>query len=129
MFSGCEEKPDVKDENSILYGKWELAKIKSFSIEEGDLEFDYLQNNIIYEFKTNGVLVVTGDVESVDYKGIEKGDHSYAVTLSQTNEKSPHSLKIDAVSYTFSFGYMFGGSGMELVCGDECNLSYCFVKK
>jgi putative lipoprotein (rSAM/lipoprotein system) len=125
---------EFKDESDILHGKWKLISINSFTIEEGDMSFDYSQKNIIYEFKANNDLTVSGNIEDIDYKGHAIGKHFYEATPAQTiNDPlglpAPHTVKINTIPYGFSFGYMASGPGMEMVCRGECNLSFHFVKK
>ena len=134
LLSGCEKKSDLKGENEILRGKWQLTTISPFNAEGMDLVLiDYTPMNIIYEFKANNVLTVSGNVDN-NYGGLEMGNHFYVVTLTEiTNNPlrlpAPYEVKINNISYGFSFGYMQDGQGMELVCRGECNSAFYFVKK
>jgi putative lipoprotein (rSAM/lipoprotein system) len=125
---------EFKDESDILHGKWKLISINSFTIEEGDMSFDYSQKNIIYEFKANNDLTVSGNIEDIDYKGHAIGKHFYEVTLTKIINNTlalpaPHTVKINTIPYGFSFGYMPDSPGMEMVCRGECNLAFYFVKR
>ena len=134
LLLGCENKSDLKSENDILSGKWQLTTISSFNTEGMDLVLvDYTPKHIIYEFKANHVLTVSGNVDN-NYGGLETGNHFYVVTLTEISNDplacpAPHKVKINNISYGFSFGYMSDSPGMELVCRDECNSAFYFVKK
>ena len=133
-ISGCEKKSDLKSENKILYGKWQLKTISPFNAEGVDyMLIDYTPMNIIYEFKANNVLTVSGNVDN-NYGGLEIGIHFYVVTLTEINVNplglpAPHEVKINDIPYGFSFGYMPDSPGMELVCRGECNSAFYFIKK
>ena len=134
MFSSCEQKSNLKEESDILHGKWKLITINLFTIEEGNMLFDYSQKNIIYEFKANNVLTVSGNVENIDYRGHEIGKHFYDITLTEMISDplglpAPHTVKINTIPYGFSFGYMSDKPGMEMVCRGKCNYAFYFVKE
>ena len=134
LLSGCEKKNDLKGENEILNGKWQLKAISSLNAEGVDYVLvDYTPMNIIYEFKSNNVLTVFGNADN-NYGGLEIGNHFYVVTLTKINIDplglpAPHEVKINNIPYGFSFGYMPDSPGMELVCRGECNSAFYFVKK
>lgn len=134
LLSGCEKGSDLNGENEILYGKWQLTTINPLDAEGMELILvDFTPMNIIYEFKANNVLTVSGNVDN-NYGGLEIGNHFYVVTLTEINNDSlglpaPHGVKINDISYGFSFGYMPDIPGMELACRDECNSAFNFVKK
>jgi hypothetical protein len=140
LLLGCETKSDLKGEsdmkgeNDILSGKWQLTTISPLNAEGMDLVLvNYTPMHIIYEFKANNVLTVSGNVDN-NYGGLEIGNHFYVVTFTDiSNDPSwlpaPHEVKINNISYGFSFGYMSDRQGMELVCRDECNSAFHFVKK
>jgi len=54
--------------------KWKLIKSSGFMVP--GLEYDYSQNNIVYEFKSNGVLAISGDAKPI---WPELGEHSYTI--------------------------------------------------
>jgi len=135
MVSGCvKQESDLKDENDILYGKWQLISISPLNAEGMDLMLvDYSPFNIIYEFKANNVLIVSGNVDN-DYGGLEIGKHFYEVTLTEIISNplglpAPHMVTINSMPYGFSFGYMSDTPGMEMVCRGECDYALYFVKK
>lgn len=124
----------VKDESDILHGKWQLISISPLNAEGMDLMLvDFSPQNIIYEFKTNNVLTVSGEINN-GYGGLEKGKHFYEVTLTKfisdpLGLPAPHLVRINTIPYSFSFGYMSDRPGMVLVCRDECGYAFHFVKK
>jgi len=81
MFSGCEKKSDLKGENKIIYGKWQLETISPINVPTGVdlLLVNFSPMNIIYEFKKNNVLTVSGNVDN-NYGGLKIGKHFYEVT-------------------------------------------------
>jgi len=132
LLLGCEKKSDLKSENDILSGKWQLTTISPFKTEGMDLVLiDYTPMNIIYEFKANNVLTVSGNVDN-NYGGLEIGNHFYVVTEINNDPlglPASREVKINNISYGFRFGYMSDSQGMELICRDECNSTFYFVKK
>jgi len=133
LISGCEQN-DLKDESNILQGKWQLKAIKPPNAEGVTyMLVDFSPMNIIYEFKANNVLTVSGNVDN-DYGGLNIGKHFYEITLTEViNDPlglpAPHEVRINGISYGFSFGYMSDSPGMVMVCRDECNSAFYFVKK
>jgi hypothetical protein len=132
--SDSEQESELNFKNDILHGKWKLIWIKSFTIEEGDLSFDYSHKNIIYEFKPNNVLIVSGNVNGTDYRGHGVGEHFYDVTIIEAINNTlglpaPHTVNINTIPYSFSFGYMPDKPGMEMICRGECNYAFYFIKE
>jgi len=105
-LSGCEKKTeDFKSD--FPYYQWMLLSITSL---EEEFAFDYSEKNIIYEIKANNVLTVSGDIEGIDYRGFEIGNHFYDV-LSQidSHKVGPNYgfygcdiVKINNIPYVFS---------------------------
>jgi len=76
-FSSCAE--DEEPTTSII-GKWKLVKVTSSFTSIGPISFDYSQYNILYEFKVNDILTVSGKTDNIDnYMGHEIGEHSYSI--------------------------------------------------
>ena len=114
VFTGCSsDKTEETSQDDILHGKWKLILINSFfTVEEGDISFDYSQNNIIYEFGANNVLTVSGDVDTIDYRGHEIGKHSYEMLPTPPSGPTGpcftgRSVKIDTETHSVSFGWVF----------------------
>ena len=74
----CSEKsepdPNVGLKKSFI-GKWKLEKVFFASGGDEPATFDYSQNNIIYEFKANNTLIVSGSTDKIDYRGHKIGSH------------------------------------------------------
>ena len=135
MFSSCEKKSDLNGENEIIYGKWQLKTISPLNIPPGvDLMLvDFSPMNIIYEFKKNNVLTVSGRVSDID--GVfEDGKHYYDVTHSNISNGlfvtnlPQHIVNINTISYCFCIGYMSDDITLSLA-HDESNSHFTFVKK
>jgi len=59
-----------------IIGKWKLMKEQTSGFGSPSKEIDYSKQNIVYEFKTNGVLTISGNGNA----GLmEKGNHSYSI--------------------------------------------------
>jgi hypothetical protein len=66
------------DLTSIM-GKWKLMKGSIFDMHtNSELEFDYSQHHIVYEFQTNGVLKVSGDA-NLELQYPTLGEHTYSI--------------------------------------------------
>jgi len=97
-FSSCKEKEtDITKVNEIT-GKWELLKITISFTPEGAISRDYSQNNIVYEFKADGILTVSRDINHSDTYVHEQGDHFYSII----DDKEEYTLKIDNNLYWYS---------------------------
>ena len=78
------EKPYLRDSLMII-GKWKLVNYTSvpdipLTPEDAKpLIIDFSSHNIVYEFNTNGVLEVLGDIVDVDrfYKLLQFGDQTF----------------------------------------------------
>ena len=65
-------KSDDSNENEHFFGEWKLNRADLHGFE-GTKTFDYSNDNIIYNFRSNGILTVTG-AENVGYPS---GEYSY----------------------------------------------------
>ncbi|MFD1631210.1 hypothetical protein [Pseudopedobacter beijingensis] len=80
-LTGCK-----KDKTPGIVGKWKLEKVKlSYYPSDYDFptEFNYSENNIIYQFRANGILKVTSDV--MEYMGKKPGEYSYHTNYTKTD--------------------------------------------
>jgi hypothetical protein len=59
-----------------VIGKWKLMKEQTAGFASPSKEIDYSKQNIVYEFKTDGVLTVSGNGNAGSMK---KGKHSYSI--------------------------------------------------
>ena len=81
LLSGC----DKTDENQKPFiGKWKLISVsdeikitrrKPLPFEPP--AYDYTDNNVNYEFKRNGILIITSDIDEL--AGLQPGRHSYKI--------------------------------------------------
>ena len=136
MFSACDKDNDLKGENEIIYGKWQLQTMSPLNVEEGLILtlLDLSPMNIIFEFKANNVLTVSSD--NVDFHtGFEMGNHFYDVTLTNisngllTTDLPQHIVEINKNPYGFSLGEVSVDKALFLACGGECSSLFIFIKK
>ena len=126
IFS-CSENSDTEIiiEKAII-GKWKLVKIEvDIDLENGNgirnpTTFDYSQDNIIYEFKKNNVLTISGSIDKNDYRVHEAGDHFYEMV------PFTHSDTIDVCAYQ---GYFNSSSHEDYLIIDNVYYSYPPKKK
>ena len=59
-----------------VIGKWKLMKEQTSGFVSPSKEIDYSKQNIVYEFKTNGALTVSGKGNT---GWLEKGEHTYSI--------------------------------------------------
>ena len=135
IFLGCDKENDLKNESDILYGKWQLKTISPLNVPPGPnlMLVDFSPMNIIYEFKANNVLRVSGNVRDID--GVfEEGKHFYKVTFTDISngllitDLAQHIVKINTISYCFSVGYMSDDQALFLA-NEESNSLFIFAKK
>ena len=70
----------VPDESANIIGKWKLVKGYRFFMKEGPSCSDFSRCNIVYEFKPNGVLTISGQSRHLPFiHNNKKGDHSYSI--------------------------------------------------
>jgi len=68
----------VHDESASIIGKWKLEKkFQHFGQDVSTSCLDYSHCNIVYEFKPNGVLTVSGRAGQNIFPGVE--NHSYSI--------------------------------------------------
>jgi len=134
-ISGCEQKSDLNETSNILRGKWQLKSVHSLNAEGVSyMLVDFTTYNIIYEFKANNVLTVSGNDGSIDHGGLEMGKHFYKVTLtnisngSLVTELPQHLVEINTIPYCFCVGYMSDDSALFLSHGEN-NSQFVFVRK
>jgi len=98
--TGC----DTNKDNQIKYiiGEWKLKKV---TIPFIDKSYDYSQYSIVYEFKRNGVLTVSGETDVIDtYIGHTIGKYSYTFIEDKEGYGMvglPYGLKIDDDTYWY----------------------------
>ena len=86
-FFSCKEDIDIDPQKAII-GKWKLVKL---TVPMMGVSYNYSNYNIVYDFKANGVLTVSGKIDQIDwYGGYEVGEYPYSVG----NFEYGHNLKI-----------------------------------
>jgi hypothetical protein len=117
MFLGCKKSEFVNlditcpisvnkgDDRSVI-GSWKL--VKSETVFMSKTNEDYSCNDIIYNFKSNGTLNITSDINN--YIGDKQGSYKYSFSTSQlyNGGNQPYTLKINqrAVACSISQGVM-----------------------
>jgi len=90
FFSACNKNRDdveieyLKD-SSKLIGKWRMTEMVTSGFLGPATSHDYSQYNIVYEFKANGIVSISGETDDV-------GNHSFFFEYDKTYDL--HSLKI-----------------------------------
>ena len=106
LFVCCDNDNNNYAENII--GEWKLVKItNSYTLDTSfnPLSYDYSQYSIVYEFKRNSVLTVSGETDVIDiYVGHTIGKHSYSFVKDKDGYGMaglPYGLKIDDHTYWY----------------------------
>ena len=64
---------------TLISGKWQLLTVEEVFVPVPQPTHDYSKYNIVYEFKPNGVLTVSGATDDIErYIGHKTGKHSYS---------------------------------------------------
>lgn len=115
-LTGCDK---ISEDQKPFIGKWKLIAIADKrtnpEVPPGYEEpsHDYSENNIIYQFKKNGELVITSDIENI--AGLQPGKYSYKVRPESTIELSLYFIFIDNEACAYSIS----ASELSLWHGDE----------
>ena len=110
----------------VIIGKWKLLQVDIGF--DNPTTFDYSQYNIIYEFKTNNVLTISGKTGDVEiYRGHEIGEHFYEIKM---NASPPN---IDIAIYwliidNFAYDYDFSPEELKLTYRNLESDYYLFEK-
>ena len=136
VISGCEKNYEKhKDESKNLRGKWLLTTISSCNESGADLMLiDLSPLNIIFDFKANHVLTVSGNAD-YEYGDFKVGKHYYEFTLTDISDGSlitnlaQHVVEINTTSYCYCTGYESDKLCLYMACWGECNNLYSFVRK
>jgi len=75
IASGCGNSNSIDEELTSIIGKWRLAMVTILFVDEFN---DYSKHDVVYEFKSDSVLTVSGNIDRIDrYRGHETGDHVF----------------------------------------------------
>jgi hypothetical protein len=66
LLSSCSDNNDIQ--NNQIIGEWKLLEAKIFGFG-GQSSTDYSNENIVYNFQSNGILKVTGDQNVIHPSG------------------------------------------------------------
>jgi hypothetical protein len=92
----------VKPTRATIVGQWKLVKVIFPDTSDGRVSYDYSQYAIMYEFKTDGVLTVSGEVGSIDsYYGHNIGEHDYLI-VDDDKETGSYRLSIGKMTYWYT---------------------------
>ena len=104
-----DEGPDTKsaESSSLILGKWKLDKIITAGFIGEPKTFDHSQNNVVYEFKPNNLLAVSGEIKDIDdYIGFPPfGNHFYDLIeewFVDYDGTSVSGLKIDSLEFFYT---------------------------
>ena len=73
LISSCSNNDDISNQ---IIGNWKLMEAKFYGLEGGgssEGSIDYSNENIIYNFKSNGILIVSGG----DNAGYPNGEYEF----------------------------------------------------
>jgi len=111
MTTGCERDNDIVEDTSSILGKWKLEFVGYMDTNISPATLHYAQYEIIYDFKENNVLIVSGKTENIDdYRGHEKGTHYYKklpITLSGHTGLPLPQIEIGKETHGITFGWVF----------------------
>jgi len=120
LFTACKKTDNIRDED--IKGKWKLVEVKLSLTPTVPVSYDYSQYNVVYDFKSDAVLMVSKDA-NMDTAGYvhEHGEHYYTII---NDEDGYYVLKIDDYAYWYSV------SSDELILDDSPvdGAKYYFVK-
>lgn len=122
-----ENNAEIIYEDSItIIGKWKLVKIQTSGFNPtGTVEvFDYSNYNIIYEFKLDNILTISGNIKDIDeYKGHKLGEYLYSFSV---NDRIITEFTIEEFgSFQFSISSKQLEIGNKYLDGD----TYYFIKQ
>lgn len=123
-ISSCSS--DTNSSNTEIVGQWQLKQINYYGLEGGNSSqstVDYSDQNIIYNFKVNGVVTISGE-----NPGIIEGDYDYSYGedyLGGSTDPKILLVKIDNIKYTYSLKNGEMTLGKSYVDGPD----FVFVKK
>lgn len=123
-LTGCDK---ISEEQKPFIGKWKLMTVSDkLKHTRAPRPFeppahDYSENNVIYEFRKNGDLRITSDVE--DIAGLQPGKYSYKVR--PYDNTSARDILIDEYSCIYSVGK----DGLTLIKGYGEDVWRCELTK
>jgi len=87
--------------SSTILGKWKLVAVGCCAHSPTPECIDYCQHNIVFEFKLNNVLTVSGNIELAYLDRFKEGDNFYE----DINMLNYRAFKIESSIYSNVFNY------------------------
>ena len=83
IFSSCNdnvvsEEFEYLNNSSKLLGKWKLVESESSGMGGTVSTYDYSSHNFIYDFKSNGIVTISGPTDANVYPSSMIGDNSFS---------------------------------------------------
>jgi len=126
------EYPEFDSYNKDIVGKWKLVEVKIPYARPVPISFDYSQYDIVYEFTKKGILMVSGDVDSIDLYlelGHEPGIYSYSFVNDGNGGSTipglPYGLKIRGY---FTYWYRISSEKLDIRRSPVDGVDYHLVK-
>jgi len=103
-FSSCKkEEIEAEEYPTHHFGKWQLVAVEYRTETFELISADYSHANIIYDFRENNILVVSGEIEDIeDYRGHEIGEHPYKAFPIPTFNLWTMKIEGDILSYSYN---------------------------
>ena len=107
-ITSCSKQEDdddiITNATEGIIGDWKLDKVKANFFLAEDKTQDLSKNNIVYQFRSDGILTVSGNVDPINnYPGHTVRDYTYSIDETQKHGPSgwPRGLKIDDFIYWY----------------------------
>jgi len=110
IFSSCTKENGERGIQENFVSKWNLIEFCYYDWDQGEPKLlDYSQYDIIYDFKINNVLTVSGKMDNVDdYRGHTKGNYFYKYLRIPTSDGSSYPLlEIGENTHGLGFGAVY----------------------
>jgi len=115
----------------IIIGKWKLVEAKVYT-RHGLVLCDCSQYDIVYEFKRNGTLMITGDVDSVDTYIGQRPAGIYPYSFVELEERLTFGGYYSSYGLTIgtntTYWYRFYSEGLEITMAPVDGETYNFVR-
>ncbi len=124
-LSSC-KKAELEKYPTQQFGKWQLVAALYYTETGESVTLDYSEANIIYDFRKNNVLAVSGEIEGIeDYRGHEIGEYSCIAFPIPTFSLAQIKIGADTLTYYYLSGdRKSGGTGLLTHIGTQMHLDY-----
>ncbi|HLW50062.1 MAG TPA: hypothetical protein VKZ78_03755 [Sphingobacteriaceae bacterium] len=130
-FSSCKktEVTELKEPPTAHIGKWQLVAAHYYMETGESVSPDYSHANIIYDFRKNNILIVSGEIEGIeDYRGHEIGEYFYTAFPIPTFNLAELKIGTDTLTYYYRFDNSIGTRLLPRI-GTHMLLSHYLSKK